>query len=59
MRATLADNEVSSTLHDNHGVPLAELPDQPDTYAAVNRAVRDIPGLPTIPPLGPMFSSSI
>ena len=51
--------EVSSALPDNSGVPLAELPGQPDTDAAVLRAIRDIPGLPTNPRPGPLFSSSI
>jgi hypothetical protein len=57
MSATIT--EVSSALPDNSGVRLAELPDQPDTDAAVQRALRDIPGLPTIPRPGPLFSSSI
>jgi hypothetical protein len=57
MSATIT--EVSSALPDNSGVRLAELPDQPDTDAAVQRALRDIPGLPTIPRTGPLFSSSI
>jgi hypothetical protein len=40
---------------------LAELPDEPETDAAVQRVLRDIPGLPATPRPGPgpMFSSSI
>lgn len=51
--------EVTSALPDNRAVRLAELPDQLETDAAVQRVLRDIPGLPTTSRPGPLFTSSI
>jgi hypothetical protein len=51
--------QVSSDLPDNGSALLAELPNQPETDAAVQRALRDIPGIRTTSRQESTFSSSI
>lgn len=50
---------VSSDLPDNGSALLAELPNQPETDAAAQRALRDIPEIRTTPRPESTFSSSI
>jgi hypothetical protein len=58
MRATTM-TRVSSDLPDNGSALLAELPNQPETDAAAQRALRDIPEIRTTPRPESTFSSSI